>query len=262
MLRSLNIAATGMEAQSLKIDTISNNMANVNTAGFKRTRADFEDLMYQQVMAPGAATTQDTNSPTGLMVGTGVRPVSTQKVFSQGDFLNTNNPLDVAIQGSGFLQVIQPSGEIAYTRAGNLRTDEEGRLVTANGYSLEPEITIPPDATSLTIGADGTISVTQAGQTESLVVGQLELALFANPAGLNPVGKNLFVATNTSGDPTPTTPGMDGAGSLQQGFLEGSNVKIVEEMIDLIVCQRAYETNSKVIQAAEEMLRTTANLKR
>ena len=261
MLRSLYIAASGMEAQSLKIDTISNNLANVNTTGFKRSRADFEDLMYQQILAPGAATTQNTANPTGLQVGTGVRPVSTQKIFTQGDFLQTGNALDVAIEGSGFFQVVDPNGELVYTRSGNFRTDEEGRLVTANGYSLEPEIIIPEDAMSVSIGADGIVTVTQPDTTEALEVGQLEVVLFANPAGLKPMGKNLYGATESAGDPLPSTPGLEGAGTLIQGFLEGSNVKVVEEMIDLIVSQRAYETNSKVIQAADEMLRTTTNLK-
>lgn len=257
MLKSLHIAATGMEAQSTKIDNISNNLANVNTTGYKKSRADFEDLLYQNLRAPGAAAGEGVQRPVGLQVGHGVRTVSSSKVFSQGDFQNTGNSLDVAIEGNGFLQVIQPNGEIAYTRAGNLKTDGEGRLVTSSGFPLEPEIVVPPDTTSITISQDGRVTVTQAQSAETVEVGQLQLAGFANPAGLNPIGKNLYLPTPTSGDAIVAAPGESGLGTIAQGFLEGSNVKVVEEMIGLIVAQRSYETNSKVIEAADEMLQAT-----
>jgi len=260
MLRALHIAATGMEAQSTKIDNISNNLANVNTTGYKRSRADFEDLLYQNLRAAGAANGDGAQAPVGLQVGYGVRTVSSSKQFSQGDFQNTGNPLDIAIEGQGFLQVVQPSGEVAYSRAGNLKIDGEGQLVTNGGFPVEPAIQIPPDATSITIGADGRVTVTQGDTAETTELGQLQLANFINPAGLKSVGRNLYQTTPASGEALVGNPGSDSLGTISQGFLEGSNVNVVEEMIGLIVAQRSYETNSKVIQAADEMLRSTNNL--
>ncbi len=260
MLKALNIAATGMDAQSLKIDNISNNLANVNTTGFKRGRADFEDLLYQNVRAAGAQVGEGAQDPVGLNIGYGVRTASSSKMFSQGDFKQTDNPLDVAIEGSGFLQVTQPSGEIGYTRAGNLKVDGEGRLVTTSGMAIEPEIVIPPDSTSLSIGQDGRVTVTQGATADTVELGQLQLANFVNPAGLKPKGHNLYIATPASGAAIVGAPGENGTGTITQGFIEGSNVQVVEEMIGLIVAQRSYETNSKVIQAADEMLQTTTNL--
>ena len=260
MLRALNIAATGMDAQSLKIDNISNNLANVNTTGFKQGRADFEDLLYQNLRAAGAQVGEGAQDPVGLNIGYGVRTSSSSKVFSQGDFKQTDNPLDLAIEGNGFLQIIQPSGEIGYTRAGNLKVDGEGRLVTTAGMALEPEIVIPPDSTSLSIGQDGRVTVTQGNTADTVEVGQLQLANFVNPAGLKPKGHNLYIATPASGAPIVGAPGENGTGNVTQGFLEGSNVKVVEEMIGLIIAQRSYETNSKVIKAADEMLQVTTGL--
>ncbi len=260
MLRALNIAATGMEAQTTRIDNISNNLANVNTTGYKKSRADFEDLLYQTLKAPGAAAGEGAQAPVGLQVGYGVRAASSSKLFSQGDFQQTGNPLDIAIEGEGFIQVVRPGGDVAFTRAGNLKTDGEGRLVTSSGFAIDPEIVIPPDATSVSIGADGRVSVTQGQSAEAIEIGQIQLAGFTNPAGLSSVGHNLYAPTATSGDPIVGNPGENGLGTVIQGFLEGSNVKVVEEMIDLIVAQRSYETNSKVIQAADEMLRTTAQV--
>ncbi len=260
MLRALNTAATGMEAQTTRIDNISNNLANVNTTGYKKSRADFEDLLYQTLKAPGAASGDGVNAPVGLQVGYGVRAVSSSKLFSQGDFQQTGNPLDLAIEGEGFFQVVRPGGEVAYSRAGNLKADAEGRLVTSSGFPLDPEIVIPPDATSVTISADGRVTVTQGNSAEAIEVGQIQLANFTNPAGLSSAGHNLFTPTATSGDALVASPGENGMGTVLQGFLEGSNVKVVEEMIDLIVAQRSYETNSKVIQAADEMLQATARI--
>jgi flagellar basal-body rod protein FlgG len=249
-----------MEAQTTRIDNISNNLANVNTTGYKKSRADFEDLLYQTLKAPGATAGEGIANPVGLQVGYGVRAVSSSKTFSQGDFINTENPLDLAIEGKGFLQVLRPGGEVAFTRAGNLKTDGEGRLVTSSGFVVDPEIVIPSDTTSLTISQDGRVNVTQGNSAETVEVGQLQLASFTNPAGLSSVGHNLFVATPTSGEAIIANPGENGVGTLMQGFLEGSNVKVVEEMIDLIVAQRSYETNSKVIQAADEMLQSTTRM--
>jgi flagellar basal-body rod protein FlgG len=260
MLKALHIAATGMEAQTTKIDNISNNLANVNTTGYKKSRADFEDLLYQNLRAPGAAAGEGVVRPVGLQVGHGVRTAASSKIFSQGDFQSTNNPLDLAIEGQGFIQVVQPNGEIAYTRAGNLKTDSEGRLVNTSGFPVEPEIVLPPDTTSITISQDGRVTVTQGETADIAELGQLQLAGFANPAGLNPIGKNLYMSTPVSGDPIQATPGEGGLGTIAQGFLEGSNVKVVEEMIGLIIAQRSYETNSKVIEAADEMLQATTHM--
>ncbi|MEL6178975.1 MAG: flagellar basal-body rod protein FlgG [Myxococcota bacterium] len=260
MLRALRIASTGMEAQSTKIDNISNNLANVNTTGYKRSRADFEDLLYQNLRAQGAANGEGIQAPVGLQVGYGVKTVSSSKQFNQGDFQNTGNPLDVAIEGNGFLQVVQPTGDIAFTRAGNLKINGEGQVVTSGGLPIEPAIVIPPDATNVTIGNDGRVTVTQGATAETNEVGQIQLASFVNAAGLKSIGGNMYQLTPTSGEPIVGVPGADGLGTISQGFLEGSNVNVVEEMIGLIVAQRSYETNSRVIQAADEMLQSTNNM--
>ena len=262
MIRSLFIAATGMEAQTLNIDVIANNLANANTAGFKRSRADFEEIMYQDIITPGATSAEGTTMPSGLQVGLGVKPVSVHKVFEEGQLVNTGNPLDLAIEGDGFFQITRPNGEIAYTRDGTFKLDSEGRIVNSEGYALEPEITIPSDATQITVSADGKITVLQAGSTEPVEVGQIEIVKFPNPGGLKAIGKNLFLETPSSGAPITGNPGQDGLGSIQQGFVELSNVNIVEEMIQMIISQRAYEMNSKAIQASDEMLQTANNLRR
>jgi flagellar basal-body rod protein FlgG len=257
MMRALNTAATGMAAQQTNVDVIANNLANVNTTGFRRSRAEFQDLIYQTLRAPGGSTGDGARLPTGLQLGQGTRTVSTAQIHLQGSLSQTGGSLDLAIEGSGFFQVTRPSGQIAYTRAGNLKTDAEGRLITTDGYAIEPAITIPPDATAVTIAPSGMVSVTRPGQSASQEVGQLNLAGFANPAGLLAIGRSMFVATDASGQPISGKPGEEGLGTVSQGFLEGSNVEVVNEMIDLISSQRAYEVNQKVIQAADEMLRRT-----
>lgn len=262
MFKALNIAATGMEAQSRKIDNISNNLANVNTNGFKRARADFEDLLYQNLRAPGAAQGGGVIAPVGLQVGHGVRAVSTSRMFSQGEVLPTDNPLDIAIQGRGFFQVALPDGNQGYTRAGNLTADQQGRLVTTSGYPVVPEIIIPQDATNITISQTGVVTVTQGNGGDTVELGQIQLAGFANEAGLSPMGQNLYVPSQSSGQAILGQPGQLGLGTVQQGFLEGSNVKVVEEMIGLIVAQRSYETNSKVVEAADQMLQNATRMVR
>jgi len=262
MIRSLWSAATGMQAQTLNIDVISNNLANVSTSGFKKSRADFQDLLYQTLRSPGVSSSADTQVPTGIQVGHGVRPAATQKMFTQGEFQTTENELDMAIEGDGFFQIVQPNGETAYTRAGSFKIDSDGRVVTSDGFPMEPEITIPTDAISLSIGTDGTVSVLLANETEGTEIGQIELADFTNPAGLKSIGRNLYLPTASSGDATVGTPGEDGYGTIAQGYLELSNVSVVDEMVNMIVAQRAYETNSKTIQASDEMLQTATNLRR
>jgi len=262
MIRALYTAATGMEAQQLNIDVIANNLANVNTTGFKRSRADFQDLLYQTLRVPGALSSTNTRVPTGIQVGLGTRPAAVQKLFTQGDFQQTGNDLDWVIEGDGFFQILHPNGEIAYTRAGAFKLDDQGRIVNSDGYPLEPSITIPSDATKIIVASDGTVSVEQPGKTAPTEVGTVELAKFANPAGLNSIGRNLYLPTLSSGDPVTSTPGRDGLGTLAQGFLEASNVNLVEEMVGMIVAQRAYEINAKAIQAADEMLQIANNVKR
>jgi flagellar basal-body rod protein FlgG len=262
MIRSLWTAASGMQAQTSNIDVISNNLANVNTSGFKRSRADFQDLLYDTLRPAGTSSGGGSQVPTGIQIGHGTRTVSTQKIFMQGDFQNTQNELDLAIEGQGFFQIVQANGDIAYSRAGNFKMDSEGRMVSPDGLLLEPEITIPLDAIAVSIGSDGTISVLQAGQAAPSEVGTIELARFVNPAGLQSIGRNLFIPTGASGDATTGTPGEDGFGTLAQGFLEMSNVSVVDEMVNMITAQRAYEINSKAIQAADDMLQTANNLKR
>ena len=262
MIRSIFTAATGMEAQRINIDVVANNLANVNTTGFKRARADFQDLLYQETKVPGSVSAEGLQNPSGIQIGLGVRPVAVQKIFEQGDFSSTGNPLDLVIEGDGFFQVLTPDGETAYTRAGAFKQDSEGRIVTSDGYPLEPSVTIPSDATSVTIGTDGKVTVTQAGNNTSTEVGQITLARFTNPGGLKALGRNLLVPTDSSGEAITANPGTDGIGTVSQGYIEMSNVNVVEEMVNMIVSQRAYEMNSKAVQASDEMLQTVNNLKR
>ena len=262
MIRSLWSAATGMQAQTLNIDVISNNLANVATTGFKKSRADFQDLLYQTLRSPGMASSADTQVPTGIQVGTGVRPAAVQKMFTQGEFVHTQNELDMAIEGEGFFQVIQPNGETAYSRSGSFKLDNEGRVVTSDGFAMEPELTIPADSLAISVGIDGTVSVLLAGENQPTEIGNIELAQFVNPAGLRSIGRNLFMPSAASGDATTGTPGEEAFGNIAQGYLESSNVSVVDEMVNMIVAQRAYETNSKTIQASDEMLQTATNLKR
>jgi flagellar basal-body rod protein FlgG len=257
MLKALNTAATGMAAQQTNIDVIANNIANVNTNGFHRSRAEFQDLVYQTIRVPGGTTGNGERLPTGIQIGHGTRTVSTEPIHIQGNLRQTNGSLDVAIEGAGFLQITRPSGEIGYTRAGTLNMNAEGQVVTVDGFLLEPSISIPTDAVSITISADGTVSVVQPGSTASQEVGRITLAGFANPAGLQNIGRNLYTPTDASGQPIVANPGEEGLGTLSQGFLEGSNVEVVNEMIDLISSQRAYEINQRVIQAADQMLQRT-----
>jgi len=262
MIRALYTAATGMEAQQLNIDVIANNLANVSTTGFKKSRADFQDLLYQTLKEPGGLATGTTHVPTGIQVGLGVRPAAVQRVNLQGDFDQTSNPLDVAIEGDGFFQVTLPDGNTAYTRAGALKLDSAGSVVTSEGDPISPQITIPQGAESITIGNDGTVSVLLPGQSAPSQVGQIQTVRFANTAGLRAEGRNLLRETDTSGTPTLGTPGQDGLGQLSQGFLESSNVSVVEELVAMISGQRAYEINSKAVSAADEMLRAAAAIVR
>jgi len=262
MMRSLWTAASGMQAQTANIDVISNNLANVNTAGFKRSRADFQDLLYETMRAPGTNAPGGNQVPTGIQIGHGTRLVATQKIFMQGDFQHTENQLDMAIEGQGFFQITQANGDITYTRAGNFKIDGEGRIVSPDGLLMEPEITIPTDALSVSISTDGTVSVLQPGQSQPTDVGTVELARFVNPAGLQSIGRNLFTQTAASGEPTTGTAGEDGFGTIAQGYLEMSNVSVVDEMVNMITAQRAYEINSKAIQASDDMLQTANGIKR
>ncbi len=261
MLRAMSSAASGMEAQELKIDLIANNLANVNTTGFKKVRGEFQDLLYDAVRPAGAPDQAGNAPPVALQVGQGVRAAATLRQFTIGDLKQTGNALDLAIEGPGFFQVSLPSGELAYTRDGAFKADDQGRLVNVDGHPVFPAITFPADTRSILIAADGTVSVSQGAETTPVEIGRLELANFANPAGLEPTGHNLFRAHPAAGVPYAATPGSDGIGALAQGMLEGANVKVVEEMIELIATQRAYETNSRVIKAADEMLAATANLR-
>ncbi len=254
MNQALWIAKTGLEAQQTRLAVVSNNLANANTIGYKRARAVFEDLLYQNVRQAGGQSSQDTTLPSGLTLGTGVRVVATEKLHTQGNIVQTGNALDVAIEGRGFLQVLLPDGTVGYTRDGSFKLDAQGQLVTANGYVLQPGITIPADAQSVTIGADGTVSVLSPGATAPTEVGSLQLADFVNPAGLQPIGKNLYLETAASGSPQVGTPGTNGLGTLVQGALESANVNVVEELVNMIETQRAYEMSSKAIQVADQML--------
>src|SRR4051812_12114485 len=261
MIRALYSAASGMTAQQTNVDNIAHNLANANTVGFKSRRAQFQDLMYQTVIQPGAAAGQQTVVPTGVQLGLGTRPSSNEIIFSQGNFSQTNNPLDMVIEGRGFFQVRRPSGELAYTRAGSFHLDRDGNIVTSEGNPLEPQITIPPDAQQITIAQDGTVSYTQPNQTAAQQAGQIQLANFQNPAGLNSLGGSLYSPTDASGDASVGVPGgQEGMGSIMQGYVEQSNVSVVEEFINLIVAQRGYEANSKVVQAADQMYQQVNNL--
>jgi len=262
MIRSLYTAATGMIAQQTQIDTTSNNISNVNTIGYKKQRAEFADLMYQVMEYAGTATSGTSVSPTGIEVGLGVRPTAIAKLFTQGNFKETGNPLDMAITGNGFFQIQLPDGTTAYTRNGSFKLDNEGNVVNSDGYKLLPETVVPEDATQISIGVDGTFSVLQAGATEMTQIGQIELANFVNPAGLHSLGDNNLINTSSSGDPINSTPGLNGVGQTRQQFVEMSNVQLVEEMTDLITGQRAYEANSKAIVTSDEMLQTVNGLKR
>ncbi|MGM0607159.1 MAG: flagellar basal-body rod protein FlgG [Candidatus Muiribacteriota bacterium] len=261
MMRSLYTAATGMDAQDLNISVISNNLSNVNTTGYKKSRAEFQDLLYQSIREAGTPVVQGQNVPTGIQTGHGVRPVATQRIFSQGDFRQTENPLDLIIEGDGFFQITRPDGSIAYTRDGAFKMDANGTLVTSDGFFLEPQIVVPEEAESVSVGIDGSVSV-RIGE-DTVDIGEITLVDFVNPSGLNSEGRNLYTETVASGAPTgPGVPGFGGLGTIQQGYLEMSNVKVVEEMVQMIVAQRAYETNSKAIQTSDQMLGIASGLKR
>jgi flagellar basal-body rod protein FlgG len=254
MIRSLWIAKTGLEAQQTQMDVISNNLANVSTTGFKRSRAVFEDLLYQNLRQPGAQSSQQTQIPSGLQIGTGVRPIAAERIHTQGNLQQTSNQLDVAIQGSGFFQVLMPDGTTAYTRDGSFQTDNQGQIVTSSGFVVQPAITIPANATSVTIGQDGVVTVTQAGAAAPVQVGSIQLATFINPAGLQSLGQNLYMETGSSGTPSTNVPGTNGTGTVSQGYVETSNVNVVEELVNMIQSQRAYEINSKAITVSDQML--------
>lgn len=254
MIRSLWIARTGLDAQQTQLDVIANNLANVSTNGFKRGRAVFEDLLYQTVRQPGAQSSQQTQIPSGLQLGTGARPVSTAHIFTQGNLQKTDNALDVAINGNGFFQVLLPDGTTAYTRDGSFQKDNQGQIVTADGYPVQPNITIPANALTVTVGTDGTVSITQSGSAATTQVGSLQVATFINPGGLQSIGQNLYLETAASGTPTPNTPGTNGAGVVNQGYVETSNVNVAEELVTMIQTQRAYELNSKVVSTSDAML--------
>ncbi|MDP2111437.1 MAG: flagellar basal-body rod protein FlgG [Thiobacillus sp.] len=260
MIRSLWIAKTGLDAQQTQMDVISNNLANVSTSGFKRSRAVFEDLLYQTLRQPGAQSSEQTQLPSGLQIGTGVKPVATERIFTQGNLQQTGNAKDVAIQGNGFFQVLMPDGTTAYSRDGSLQADANGQLVTSSGYAVQPAITIPADTQSLTIARDGTVSITQPGAANATTIGTLQLAMFINPAGLQSLGENLYAETAASGTPSSNAPGSNGAGLLNQGYVETSNVNVVEELVNMIQTQRAYEINSKAISTSDQMLQRLTQL--
>lgn len=259
MNQALWVAKTGLDAQQTKMTVVSNNLANVNTNGFKRGRAVFEDLIYQNRRQVGAQSSQETLLPSGLNVGTGVRVVATEKLHSQGSLLQTESPLDVAVLGRGYFQVLLPDGTLGYTRDGSFQRDAQGQLVTASGYTVQPAISIPQGTLSITIGADGVISAQQAGQPSPTQVGNLQLVDFVNPVGLQPRGENLYLETASSGAPQAGTPGLNGLGQLQQGALEGSNVNVVEELVNMIETQRAYEMNSRAIATSDQMMQYLTN---
>nr|WP_314544432.1 flagellar basal-body rod protein FlgG [uncultured Massilia sp.] len=260
MIRSLHIAKTGLEAQQTNLDVISNNLANVSTNGFKKSRAVFEDLLYQNVRQPGAQSSQQTQLPSGLQIGTGVRTVATERIHTQGNPQQTGNSKDVMVNGAGYFQVAMPDGTQAYTRDGSFQTDSNGQLVTSSGYVLQPPITVPPNALSLTVGRDGTVSVTTPGQAAATQIGAIQLHTFINPAGLESMGENLYAETGASGTPNANVPGTNGSGVLMQGYVETSNVNVVEEMVNMIETQRAYEINSKAITTSDQMLQKLAQL--
>ncbi len=261
MIRALYSAASGMNAQQTNLDNIANNLANSNTNGFKSRRAQFQDLLYQSYVQPGTAASSQTTVPAGLMLGLGTRTASNEVIFSQGSFQQTDNPLDMVIQGNGFFQIRLPTGQLAYSRDGSFQLDQNGALVTADDNPIEPPITIPSQAQQIMIAQDGTVSYTQPGQTTAQVAGQIQLALFPNPAGLSGIGHNLFTPTYASGQPTIGVPGgQEGLGTLQQGYVEESNVSVVQEFVNMIISQRAYEANSKVVKAADQMYQQVNNI--
>jgi len=262
MIRAMYTAASGMNAQQANIDNVAHNLANVNTTGFKKSRVEFEDLVYQEMRAAGSSASATTEAPVGLEVGLGTRAVATARNFSAGNLRSTGGPLDLAIEGDGFFKVSMPNGTTGYTRAGTLHLDAQGLIVTSEGYALEPQITVPSNATSLSISKDGIVSAAIAGQSATQQLGTLEIATFPNPAGLTPLGGNLFTPTTASGEPESGAPGTDARGTLAQGFVEDSNVSVVEEMVNMIIAQRAYEANSRVVKAADEMLSQVNNLVR
>lgn len=260
MIRSLFIAKTGLEAQQTNLDVISNNLANVSTSGFKRSRAVFEDLLYQNIRQPGAQSSQQNNLPSGLQIGTGVRTVATERIHTQGNPQLTGNSKDVMVNGSGFFPVLLPDGTQAYTRDGSFQTDQNGQLVTSSGFVIQPAITIPANAESITVGRDGTVSVKLPNTVAPTQIGALQLATFINPAGLESRGENLYVETGASGNPNLNVPGTNGSGVLMQGYVESSNVNVVEEMVNMIQTQRAYEINSKAITTSDQMLQKLSQL--
>lgn len=260
MIRSLWISKTGLDAQQTQMDVIANNLANVSTTGFKGSRAVFEDLIYQTLRQPGAQSTQQTQIPSGLQIGTGVRPISTERLQTQGNLSQTGNSLDVAIQGPGFFQVLMPDGTTSYTRDGSFQKNSQGQLVTSSGYTIQPAITIPVNAVSVTVGTDGTVSVTQPGSPNPVQIGSLQLATFINPTGLQSQGQNLYQETASSGTATVTTPGTNGSGTLNQGYVEASNVNVVAELVNMIQTQRAYEINSKAITTSDQMLQKLSQM--
>ena len=262
MIRALLTAASGMQSQQLNIDVIANNLANVNTTGFKKSRPDFQDLMYQNLKSVGAPSTGSTQIPSGIQIGLGSKAASVTKVFSAGSLAQTGNDLDLAIEGDGFFQIQMTDGTTTYTRDGSFKKDSQGRIVNSDGYPLAPEMVIPNNASKVTIGNDGTVSVLQAGQSTPTTIGTIQLATFSNPAGLSSMGHNLYQPTDSSGTANTGTAGQNGIGTIGQGFLEMSNVSVMEEMVNMIMSQRAYETNTKAVQAADEMLQQTNNIKR
>ncbi|MCS0630997.1 flagellar basal-body rod protein FlgG [Telluria mixta] len=260
MIRSLYIAKTGLEAQQTNLDVVTNNLANVSTNGFKKSRAVFEDLLYQNVRQPGAQSSQQTQLPSGLQIGTGVRAVATERLHTQGNPQQTGNSKDVMVNGSGFFQVLMPDGTTAYTRDGSFQTDNNGQLVTSSGYVLQPPITVPSNALTMTVGRDGTVSVTTPGTAAPTQIGSIQLSNFVNPAGLESLGENLYAETGSSGTAQTSTPGTNGVGVLMQGYVETSNVNVVEEMVNMIQTQRAYEINSKAITTSDQMLAKISQL--
>ncbi|MBI5660351.1 MAG: flagellar basal-body rod protein FlgG [Nitrosomonadales bacterium] len=260
MIRSLWISKTGLDAQQTQMDVVANNLANVSTTGFKRSRAVFEDLLYQTLRQPGAQSSQQTQIPSGLQVGTGVRPIAVERIHTQGNLQQTGNKLDVAIQGPGFFQVLMPDGTTAYTRDGSFQTDSQGQVVTSSGFVVQPAMTIPANATSVTIGRDGVVTVTQPGAAAPVQIGSMQLASFINPSGLQSQGENLYVETASSGTPGTNVPGTNGTGGLSQGYVETSNVNVVEELVNMIQTQRAYEINSKAITVSDQMLQKLSQI--
>ncbi|PPD11873.1 flagellar basal-body rod protein FlgG [Methylophilus sp.] len=260
MIRSLWISKTGLDAQQMQMDVISNNLANVSTSGFKKSRAVFEDLLYQNLRQAGAQSSQQSQLPSGLQLGTGVKPVATERIFTQGNLQQTDNDKDVAIQGQGFFQILLPDGTTAYTRDGSFQVDSQGQLVTASGFPVQPAINVPLNAQSITVGRDGVVSITTPNSTATTQIGQLQLATFINPAGLQAKGENMFVETTASGNANINTPGTNGAGLLTQGYVETSNVNVVEELVSMIQTQRAYEINSKAITTSDQMLQKLSQM--